>query len=83
MPVVFENSNLLLKIWDDFHLRQRADPATGVTDNCRRQIRVLAASLPFGSYTFEWDASQHASGVYLYRLQAGEFVETRKMVLMK
>jgi hypothetical protein len=31
----------------------------------------------------EWDASNLASGVYLYRLQAGNYVEMRKMVLMR
>lgn len=36
-----------------------------------------------GEHSFTWDGSGMASGVYLYRLQAGEFIETRKMVLMK
>ncbi|OGN89812.1 MAG: hypothetical protein A2Y88_12030 [Chloroflexi bacterium RBG_13_48_10] len=44
---------------------------------------LLSASLPSGSYQYEWDASGMASGVYLYRLQAGEYVETRKLVLMR
>ena len=44
---------------------------------------LLSASLLSGSYTYEWDASNLASGVYLYRLEAGEYVEVRKMVLMK
>ena len=44
---------------------------------------LLSASLLSGSYKYEWDASNLASGVYLYRLQAGDYVETRKMVLMK
>ena len=38
---------------------------------------------PAGSYSIEFYASHLASGVYLYRLQAGDYVETRKMVLMK
>ena len=36
-----------------------------------------------GYYEYEFDASQFASGVYLYRIKAGEYVETKKMVLMK
>ncbi len=44
---------------------------------------LLSASLLSGSYKYEWDASNLASGVYLYRLQAGDYVQTRKMVLMK
>ena len=38
---------------------------------------------PAGIHSVEWDAANFASGVYLYRLEAGDFVETRKMVVMK
>jgi len=41
-----------------------------------------------GSYTVTWDgtsstASQVSSGIYFYRLQAGDYSETRKMTLLK
>ena len=36
-----------------------------------------------GIYTVAWDAGGLASGVYLYRLQAGSYVETRKLVLTR
>lgn len=36
-----------------------------------------------GHHTAVWDASGVASGLYLYRLQADDFVETRKMLLLK
>jgi hypothetical protein len=35
-----------------------------------------------GSYQVHWTANA-PSGIYFYRLQAGEFVETRKMILLK
>ena len=48
------------------------------------EITTLAIEkLASGKHSYEWDASNLASGVYLYRLQAGEYVETRKMVLMR
>jgi hypothetical protein len=36
-----------------------------------------------GTYTYSWDAGSLASGVYFYRIQAGQFVKIRKMILMK
>ena len=36
-----------------------------------------------GRYTAEWNASRFASGVYIYSIQAGDFVQTKKMILMK
>jgi hypothetical protein len=36
-----------------------------------------------GYYEYEFNAEQFSSGVYLYKIIAGNFVETKKMVLMK
>ncbi len=36
-----------------------------------------------GKYYSIWDASAFPSGVYYYRLQAGSYTETKKMVLIK
>jgi len=44
---------------------------------------LVSGQLPSGKYTCEWDGSKVASGVYLYRLEAEEYLETRKMVLLK
>lgn len=38
---------------------------------------------PAGSYQVEWDASRFSSGIYYYRLQAGEYQDVKKMVLLK
>jgi len=43
---------------------------------------LFSGSLLAGSHKYEWDASKYASVVYLYLLQAGNFVQSRKMVLM-
>ena len=44
---------------------------------------LVSDKLSAGSYTYDWDASNVASGVYLYRLEAEGYVETRKMVLLR
>ena len=36
-----------------------------------------------GTYTVDWNASGFASGIYFYRLEAGTFVDVKKMLLLK
>ena len=36
-----------------------------------------------GRYEVNFDASKFASGTYIYKLQAGDFIETKKMILIK
>jgi len=36
-----------------------------------------------GEYQAEWDASDFSSGIYFYRLVAGDLVQTKKMLLLK
>jgi serine protease len=36
-----------------------------------------------GSYTYVFDASPLSSGIYFYKLKAGDFTDTKKMILVK
>lgn len=45
--------------------------------------RLVNEDKPVGSYEVDFDASQLSSGIYLYKLTAGNFIETRKMILIK
>ena len=49
-----------------------------------REVESLIEGIqPAGSHSIEWNASNLASGVYFYRLTADEFIQTRKMILIK
>jgi len=49
-----------------------------------REVATLVnEELPPGTYTRQWDASGVSSGVYFYRLKAGKYVATRKLVLLR
>jgi len=60
-----------------------------VFDVAGRRIRTLVDDVqPAGTRSTSWDGrdergQQVASGVYFYRMIAGQFVQTRKMVLLK
>ena len=55
-----------------------------VYDMLGREVETLVnEELNAGSYQADWDASNYSSDVYFYKLEAGDFVETKKMVLVK
>lgn len=55
-----------------------------VYDASGREIKKLVnQNLSAGSYKADWNASFNSSGVYFYKLSAGEYTETKKMVLAK
>jgi hypothetical protein len=69
--------------------RGGADVNITIYDIAGRRVRELVNEhrAP-GNWSVEWngadDRGQHvASGVYFYRMRAGDFVETKKMVLLK
>jgi hypothetical protein len=44
---------------------------------------LVSDRLSAGSYSYEWNAGNFPSGIYLYRLRAGNYIETKKMILMR
>ena len=44
---------------------------------------LVSERLPAGRYKYDWDAVNLASGVYLYQIEAGDFQQVKKMVLIK
>jgi hypothetical protein len=55
-----------------------------IYDVLGREVTVLVNELKqAGIYSVSFDASSYTSGVYFYKLEAGDFTEVKKMVLMK
>ena len=44
---------------------------------------LVNGELPAGNHSVNFNASSLSSGVYIYQLRAGSFVQTKKLVLMK
>ncbi len=49
----------------------------------REKAMLINGKLQPGNYTADWNAFSAASGIYFYTLTAGEFHQTRKMMLIK
>ncbi len=55
-----------------------------VYDAIGREVDVLInRDMNPGNYVITWNASQHASGIYFYRIMTDKFVSTKKMLLLK
>jgi hypothetical protein len=51
--------------------------------NGRKVATLIHDHQSAGYYSVNWSASAFPSGIYLYRLDTGDYVETKKMVLLK
>ena len=55
-----------------------------IYDMLGHEVTTLVSEVkPAGSHQVEWDASGLASGIYYYRIEAGDFQQVRKMMLLK
>ena len=55
-----------------------------VYDILGNEIKTLVnEEKTIGNYEIEFDGSNLASGIYLYRMQAGNFSDTKKLILIK
>ncbi|PKL82164.1 MAG: hypothetical protein CVV24_11560 [Ignavibacteriae bacterium HGW-Ignavibacteriae-3] len=55
-----------------------------IYDAVGREVETLVNSdLAAGTHNVEWTAKNMASGIYLYRIQTGNFVKVNKMLLVK
>ena len=68
----------------NFKLLQSSIVTLSILNILGEEIDVLVSDrLPAGAYSYQWNATKFASGLYLYRLETEGYRETRKMILMK
>jgi len=67
-----------------FSLAKPGDVALEIFDILGRRVETLhQGRLAAGEYSVKWDAGEAPSGVYFYRLRAGDTEQTRRMLLVK
>jgi len=67
-----------------FSLSSRSFILLKVFDLIGREVAtIVSEELSAGNHSRQWNAADLPSGIYFYRLQAGTFTETRKLVLLR
>jgi hypothetical protein len=67
-----------------FILTSRSLATLEIFDLIGRRVAILVNDvLPMGNHTYQWNAESASTGVFFYRLHAGSFTETKKLVLIK
>jgi hypothetical protein len=67
-----------------YELPKASDVRLTVFDLLGREVSVLVNERrDAGVHEVKFDASESSSGVYFFRLKAGDFVQTRKLLLLK
>ena len=67
-----------------FSLPSRSFVSLKLFDVLGREVAtIISEEMSAGIYTRQWNATGMPSGVYFYRLQAGSFIDTKKLVLLR
>ncbi|MBU1099354.1 MAG: choice-of-anchor D domain-containing protein [Bacteroidetes bacterium] len=67
-----------------YGIPERAAVTLRVYDILGRELSTLInETQSAGFYEYQWNASNNASGIYFYMLDAGEYREVKKMILIK
>lgn len=67
-----------------FSLKNQGTTSLVIYDVLGREIATLVnKEMNVGKYNFTFDANQLSSGIYYYQIKSGDFVATKKMMLLK
>ena len=67
-----------------YALLRAADVKIEIYDILGGRVEMLIqGEQPAGYHQVVWDASDISSGMYFYRIQAGDYIEAKKMLLLK
>jgi hypothetical protein len=78
-PNPFNSSTVI-----SYSLPYQSDVTVEIYDILGRKVETLLGDSQLAGYhSIIWKSGENSSGIYFYKIQAGKFVETKKMVLMK
>ena len=68
----------------EYQIQQEANVKVSVYDLQGKQIATLInKNQPAGIYRINFSANKLPAGTYVYKIQAGEFVETKKLIIIR
>jgi hypothetical protein len=68
----------------NYQLSMTSKVILNIYDLLGREVTTLVdQKLPAGKHQAVWNATGMPGGIYYYKIQAGEYQEVKKMILMK
>jgi len=67
-----------------YSLKDEGRVSLKIFNSLGEEVRTLVNEIkPAGNYEVEFNASELPSGIYIYSIQAGEYISSKKMILLK
>jgi hypothetical protein len=67
-----------------FSLPSKSFVSLKIFDLLGREVAsIVSEEMSAGTFSRQWNAAKMSSGIYFYRLQAGLFTETKRLLLLK
>jgi hypothetical protein len=67
-----------------YQLPVPSDVVLKIYDVLGKQVTTLyTGKQPAGNYMLQWDANNMASGIYYYKIEAGSFIDIKRMLLLR